>query len=55
MEFAPPFLLLTALFVGVAYAQSRKLRSGLAYVMRKSGQSSLGHASDNSNGRLIGR
>lgn len=55
MEFAPPFLVLVAVIVGVVYAQSRKLRSGLALVMQKSGQSSLGHASDNSKGRLIGR
>lgn len=55
MEFAPPFLALVALIVGVVYAQSRKLRNGLVYVMRQRGQSSLGQGSDNSKERLIGR
>lgn len=55
MEFAPPFLVLVAVIVGVAYAQSRKLRSGLVYVMKRDGHYSLGSPEDEAKTRLIGR
>lgn len=55
MEFAPPFLALVAVIVGVVYAQSRKLRRGLVYVMRQSGHCSLGSDVDGAKTRLIGR
>ncbi len=55
MGFVEFLMVLAAVFVGVVYAQSRKLRNGLGYVMRKERISSLGSPSGDSPGRLIGR